>query len=86
MEYHGGVDISKEGYCYLVKWTVGVQHTSGIAIRDGDTLSVAIHDDDKDAPTGIAVYRVESDGKLVGRWSYFDYDGATVVETLVPKK
>ena len=86
MEYHGQIDISKEGYCYRVKWTVGIQHSSGIAIRDGDTLSVAIHDDDKDEPAGIAVYRVESDGKLVGRWSYFGYDGATVVETLVPKK
>ncbi len=65
-----------------MKWTFASQHHTGLALRDGDTLSAAIRDDDDDKYTGIAVYEVEGGGRLVGRWSDFGSVGATATETL----
>ena len=65
-QYHGRVEISKEGDCYWLKWTFPAQHHTGLALRDGDTLSAAIRDDDDDKYTGVAVYQVEGGGRLVG--------------------
>lgn len=85
-EYHGSVEIDKVGDCYRIKWTIGAQHYTGLAIRDRNTLSTAIRDEGNPKYMGLAVYRIEQGGKLVGRWTILGSGGALAKETLTPEK
>src|SRR3954471_1316360 len=68
--YEGKVRVAKEGDSYTLKWQIGdKQRYTGIGIREGDTLSVAIRDDNDDNYTAIIVYRIQKGGKLAGRWT-----------------
>ena len=85
-QYEGKAKIAKDGDCYKVTWEIAAQRYTGLAIRDGDALSVAIHDDADDKYTGLIVYRLGKGGKLVGRWSTFGFKGMILTETLTPDK
>ncbi len=85
-EYHGSVEIDKEGDCYRIKWTIADQHYTGLAIRDRNTLSSAIREEGNPKYMGLAVYRIEQGGKLVGRWTILGSGGALAKETLTPEK
>jgi hypothetical protein len=85
--YEGKVRITQEGDSYTVKWQIGDrQRYTGVGIREGDTLSVAIRDDNDDNYTAVIVYRIQRGGKLSGRWTVVGFKGRTYVETLIPAK
>jgi hypothetical protein len=71
--------ISKNGEVYQVFWRLKAGDWIGVAIRDGDRLSVAW-----DKPTGgnlgVAVYKIEKGAKgpsLVGSWAAYEDKKAT---------
>ena len=68
--YVGKVVITKTGQTYTVQWTIGSgQVHAGIAIREGNVLSVCFV---AGGGAGVASYKIEKteDGpRLVGRWA-----------------
>ncbi len=71
--------IKKNGEVYQVIWKLKTGTWIGVALRDGDHLSVAW-----DFPTGgnlgVAVYKIEKGDKgpsLVGRWAAYQDNRAT---------
>ena len=77
---------ARKGIAIGFKWTLNNRQYVGLAIREGDTLSAAIRADGNDKYTGLVVYRIEKGNKLVGRWSFFGFEGTVLTETLTPKK
>jgi serine/threonine protein kinase len=78
--YRGTVEIAKKGDAYYLKWTFksGATH-QGVGLLEGNVLAVSYYD----ATTGVVVvYRVEKDGKLVGRWSVAEGNDMVYTETL----
>lgn len=76
--YSGTVVIKENGGGYLVTWTIGGgQAYSGAGILTGNIFSASWG-------SGVVVYRVESDGRLVGKWLNAS-GGDLGTETLTPK-
>jgi len=65
--YKGFVQIFKTGDTYFLFWMIGsdVQYGTGF-VRDGK-LSVGF----VGPSNGVVVYRLESDSRLVGEWTFF---------------
>ena len=79
--YSGTVKIIPSGDAYLLNWTIqGTTHT-GVGIVTGNYLSSSWS---SGGPGGIVVYRIESDGRLVGTWAN-PSGGALGTETLTPQ-
>ena len=78
--YRGTVEIARKGDAYNLKWTFKSGKTyQGVGLLAGNVLAVGCDG----AATGVVVvYRVEKDGKLVGRWSVADGDDKVYTETL----
>lgn len=85
-QYQGKVRITKEGDTYAVTWTFGTTQYTGLGIRDGDTLAVAIRSPTNPMYTGLVVYRIDKARKMAGRWSAVGYQGKVLTETLTPAK
>lgn len=65
--------ILKNGEVYQVLWRLKTGTWIGVAIRDGDRLSVA-WDFPKGGNLGVAVYKIEKGDKgpvLVGKWAAY---------------
>ena len=83
-EQTADVEIEKLGDTYSVTWKRNnATHSTGVGIRRGETLSVCWA---TQGQTGIAVYQIEKDGKLVGRYTTLGSIGLLVEETLNPKR
>lgn len=85
-QYQGAVEIAKEGDGYRVTWQIAKDKFTGAGLQEGNTLSVAYRQDGSDTFVGLAVYKVEKGGKLVGRWTSLGSKGQTLTETLTPEK
>ncbi len=78
------VEIEKRGDAYLVTWRRNdVVVSSGIGLRTGDILSVSWA---TQVQSGVAVYQIEKDRKLVGRYTTTGGIGLLAEETLIPKQ
>jgi uncharacterized protein (TIGR03067 family) len=76
-------EIELRGDTYLVTWKRNNALTSqGIGIRSGDTLSVSWITQNA---SGIAVYQIGKDRRLLGHYATFAGIGLLVEETLTPK-
>lgn len=76
--YTGTVVIKENGGGYLVTWTIGESMTySGAGILTDKIFSASWGN-------GVVVYKVESDGRLVGKWLNAS-GGDLGTETLTPK-
>lgn len=74
--YKGTCEISKKGDTYLLKWALDAGDSYvGIGLLEGKVLAVAFNG-------GVVVYRIEKDGKLVGRWAVADGKGSVQTENL----
>lgn len=85
--YTGIVTLTKKNDIYLITWVVGGgSNFSGIAIRQGTTLSASwALPTERGIVRGINVYRIEGgkDGaRLVGRWASVPGPGVQQTETL----
>jgi hypothetical protein len=81
-EYTGKVKITKKGDVYHLDWTIGQESHSGVGIREENTLSVSWAA--QGGPSGIVVYRIGKDKRLVGKWTV--QDGKDLyTETLTPE-
>ena len=76
--YAGTVVIHRNGEGYMLLWSIGSQIHQGVALREGDLLSSSWTT--AGMPGGIVVYKIQSDRKLVGR--YTDFGGQIGTETL----
>lgn len=83
-QYTGTVEVAAEKDTYRVTWDFGGARTEGLGIREGDVLSVSIRGDGDPKSGGVAVYRINGDGSLAGRWSYFSWQGAVLTEAWTP--
>jgi hypothetical protein len=81
-EYTGKVKIVKKGDVYQFGWVIGQERYSGVGIRDGNILSVSWVLQNGD--TGIVVYKIGKDKRLVGRWAQ-QGGKAIYTETLIPE-
>lgn len=78
-KYAGTVSISQKGDVYMVVWKLAHNETyAGIGILQGDVLAVSYYGN----MTGVVAYKVESDNKLVGKWTMVKGDGEVRTETL----
>jgi len=84
-EYKGTAEITKDGDAYYVKWTIGKESHVGVGILDGDKLSVCWLVGEGGSGLGIVVYKVNKDGKLVGKWVAMGRKDL-LEETLTPEK
>lgn len=84
-QYEGTVEIRAAKDTLRVAWDVNGAKSEGLAIRDGNLLSVAIRSDANSVAAGLAVYRIKEDGSLAGRWSYFGWEGRVLTETWTPE-
>jgi hypothetical protein len=66
--YEGRVEIAKKGDTYHLKWTIGEESHVGVGLVAEKTLSVCWVVDGGGAG-GIVVYKIEMDGRLVGKWT-----------------
>jgi hypothetical protein len=81
-EYRGKVRITKQGDVYHLEWTIGQESHSGVGIREENTLAVSWAT--QGGPSGIVVYRIGKDKRLVGKWAV--QGGKDVYsETLTPE-
>lgn len=79
-QYTGTAWIVPVGDCYKMIWNIdGAEPYEGIAIGEGDVLSVAFTGN---AMSGVVAYRLAEPGKLVGRWTTFGTTGKLAHETL----
>jgi hypothetical protein len=77
--YRGIVEITKKGDTYLVRWNLsGGDSYQGVGLLEGKTLAVSFNA----GVIGLAVYRVEKGGKLVGRWTIGNGKGKVYTEKL----
>ncbi len=85
--YQGTAQITRLGACYELKWTfkAGSNYT-GIGLREGDTLSVAMRSSGDEKYTGIMVYRIQKGGELIGKWTALGLKGDIYTEALVLQK
>jgi hypothetical protein len=78
--YAGSVEISDNGDGYTISWSIGDAGHTGTAILVDDHLSSSWGV--RGSTFGIVVYKVENDGKLIGKW--LDSSGGKLgAETLV---
>jgi uncharacterized protein (TIGR03067 family) len=83
-EITADVDIEKRGDAYLVTWKRNnATISTGIGMRKDDTLSVSWR---TQGQSGVAVYQIEKDHRLVGQYTTFGGIGLLAVETLTPKR
>jgi hypothetical protein len=82
--YTGRVEIVQKGDVYQVEWTIGRETHVGVGILEGRTLSVCWAVAEGSPGGGIVVYRVERDGRLVGKWTSLGGRGEVYRETLTP--
>lgn len=76
--YSGTVVIEENGAGYVLRWTIGGSLMySGAGLLNDDLLSASWG-------SGVVVYKVESDGKLVGEWLNAS-GGELGTETLTPR-
>mgnify|MGYP006908254337 CR=1 FL=1 len=81
--YEGRVEIAERKGLYHVKWTVGEQTYVGVALREGDVLSVAWGiPHDGGTAVGVVAYKIEKGGTLTGRWTVLGGDNSIMKETL----
>jgi hypothetical protein len=82
--YSGVAVIMKKNDVYVVQWMVGGGSTfSGVAIRQGDTLSASwALPAERGLIRGVNVYRIEAGPRLVGRWASVPGPGIVQTETL----
>jgi hypothetical protein len=85
--YTGIVVLTKKADVYLISWVVGGgSNFSGIAIRQGSTLSASwAIATERGLVRGVNLYRVEttsSGPRLVGRWASIPGPGVQQNETL----
>ncbi len=85
--YTGIVVLTKKNDVYLISWVVGGgSNFSGIAIRQGNTLSASwAIATERGLVRGVNMYRVESTAtgpRLVGRWASVPGPGVQQNETL----
>ena len=64
--YSGTVEITQHGEGYLVAWSIGGSGYSGTGIFSENQLSASWGV--KGSEYGIVVYKLENDGRLVGKW------------------
>ncbi len=77
--YRGTVTIIKKGDAHYLKWSLNAGDTyAGIGILEGNVLAVSYYG----GASGVVVYRVQKDGKLVGKWAVADGKGRVYTETL----
>ncbi len=76
----GTTQITKQGDCYVVSWRIASgQLYSGIALREGKTLSVAVLSGSKDTRNvSILVYRIEEGKAIQGQNVHRDADARLV--------
>jgi uncharacterized protein (TIGR03067 family) len=83
-EQTADVEIEKRGDGYLLTWRRGnATISSGIALRAGNVLSVSWG---TQSQSGVAVYQIEQDRKMLGRYTTMGGIGLVVEESLIPKK
>ena len=81
--YEGRVEIAARKGVYNLKWKVGETAYVGVALREGDVLSVAWGmPGDEETVIGVVAYRIEKGGTLVGRWTVLGSDLSVMKETL----
>jgi len=66
--YSGTVTITAQGAAYAMSWSIGGSGHNGVAILMDGYLSSSWGVAGR-GPGGIVVYKVEADGRLVGKWS-----------------
>jgi hypothetical protein len=76
--YRGIVQIVKHDDAYLVRWIVPPDVYIGVGVVQGNTFSVSFATD----TIGLAVYTIESDSRLVGRWTTLNAGGRVFIESL----
>lgn len=78
--YQAVVNIIEYGDAYRMHWTFpsGEPGAFGMAVRDGDSLAVMF----VSGTAGVAVYRRQENGQLVGHWTLTNADGAVYLEKL----
>jgi len=67
--YSGTVIILAQGDAYAMTWSIGSSGHRGVAILMGGYLSSSWGTAGNSGPGGVVVYRVEKDGRLVGKWA-----------------
>ena len=70
VSYTGTIDVVKDGDVYKLEWNIGEQKQTGVAILDGDILSVGYMDTTAGEirDMGVVSYRIIDEGKLEGTW------------------
>ena len=82
-EYEGRVEIAARGDVYNLKWTVGEETYLGVALREGDVLSVAWGiPGERGTAVGVVSYKIEEGGTLTGRWTVLGGRNPVMKETL----
>ena len=82
-EYEGRVEIAVREDVYYMKWKVGEETYQGIALREGDVLSVAWGiPGEGGTAVGVVSYKIEKGGTLIGRWTVLGGRNPVMKETL----
>ena len=79
--YVGKVWIEHQGEVYRIAARVGDSEVySGVGLREGDIFSMGYRN--QDGVGGVALFHIQPDGSLVGRWSRTDGNGKVRNSTL----
>ena len=81
--YEGRVEIAARKGVYNLTWNVGEQTYVGVALREGDVLSVAWGiPGEGGTAIGVVAYKIEKGGSLSGRWTVLGGDNPVLKESL----
>ncbi len=81
--YEGRVEIAARKGVYNLKWSVGETTYVGVALREGDVLSVAWGiPGEGGTAIGVVAYKIEKGGTLSGRWTVLGGENAVMKESL----
>ena len=81
--YEGRVEIAARKGVYNLKWSVGETTYVGVALREGDVLSVAWGiPGEGGTAIGVVAYKIAKDGTLSGRWTVLGGDNSVMPESL----
>lgn len=80
--YEGALQLQATGpQTWRLVWTISGSTTTGVAISAGNTLVVGYT---VEGLPGAGSYEVQTDGRLVGRWTH-GLQGGVGTETLTPR-
>ena len=74
--YQGTVSVTRRDAVYQMSWRLSAGNYDGIAVRSGNTVAATFTTGSDGSGCGAAVYQVNADNSLDGKWGEWGMDSA----------